>query len=717
MDESELHNVVTNLYRQAENYVQNTQVESERETTLRYYQSKPYGDEREGMSSFVSAEVLETVNWLLPGVNKKFQYGKKAVEFDATHDTDGAGGDPLRDFILGKVSEEQAEDATVYVNHVYYEENEGFKHFEAVSWDGMVSKTGIMKHYWREREVQTFQRIFEQDPVAVEMRFDPDELPDHIQAEYTVLREYEAADGSPQIDIEVKRTATVQGTQIDVVAPEDFLVLPGDDFVHDEMRGCFERIRKTRGEWIAEGLDEALVMEIPANSTETEELTVIRENTSTTGIAGGSVDPMQEEVLCIECYLMYDLDGDGVPERIRVLPGGEGGQVFIEAEPYDGVPYTDFCPFRVPHTFYGDCPADRVADLQRLTSELLRQSLDYGVEVNTPTVAIGEGGERSDGSTMIDLLDRSTGGAIRVADVGQITWNRPPDPSQLNQQLMQWAKQKTVARTGASEVQPASDPNSLQPGSATETLDRRQASDEIKDYIAASYADSLGRVFKKILYLEVLHADRPKTIKVGKEFRTIDPRTLPRELNVRVNVGLGSGSKNATIAYLAGVKENQTDLVDRYGWADENPGRGFVTKSQYFNTCRDMVRAMGFDDPDRYYSDPTGKGEFQIPPEVLAQVQMQAQQEAAQSVLVQLEKYKVDTEAQVDMAKIRADLEKAMMQTGQRDTESRRETAQKEADSRRDADTKRFTVVEEQATERQEIAANVAYGMNSRNSA
>ena len=56
--ESELHNVVTNLYRQAENYVQNTQVESERETTLRYYQSKPYGDEREGMSSFVSAEVL-----------------------------------------------------------------------------------------------------------------------------------------------------------------------------------------------------------------------------------------------------------------------------------------------------------------------------------------------------------------------------------------------------------------------------------------------------------------------------------------------------------------------------------------------------------------------------------------------------------------------------------------------------------------------------------
>ena len=649
-------------------------------------------------------------------MNKKFQFSKKAVEFEATHDTEGEGGDELRNLVLGKISDQVAERATTYVNHVYYVENQGFKLFETVSWDGMVSKTGVMKHYWREKKVQTFQRVFELEPEVVDAVMAQD-FPDHIEVDYEITREYEGPSGEALVDIEIKRTATLSGTKLEAPAPEDFLVLPGDDYVHDEMRGCFERIRKTRGEWIAEGYDADVIMSIPTTTYESEEIRVVRDNTAGSAGLSSNLDPMNEEVICIEAYIMVDRDGDGIPERRRCLLGGDNAQKFIEDEPYDGVPYTDFCPFRMPHTFYGDCPADRVADLQRLNSELIRQQLDYGVELNTPTIHLGRGAERADGTTMVDVLDRSTGGVIRVEDVNQIRGDRPPDMSNLNQYLSQFVKQKTVARTGASEIQPASDPNSLQPGSATETWDRRMSSDEIKDYIAASYADSLGRVFQKILRLEVMHADRPKTIKVGKEFQTIDPRILPREMSIKVNVGLGSGSKAQTVAYLMGIKKSQEEQVAAYGWADENPARGFVTKNQYFNTCRDIVRAMGFDDPDRYFSDPTGKSELQIPPEMLAAVQQKAMQEAMQSALVQLEKYKVD-------ANVRAKIETEMIRAQQKESESEREaavdmaaTAQKDEDSRRDAETKRFEIVAEQSTARQEIAADVEMGrrVNARN--
>lgn len=713
MKDKELRTVTAQLYNAARSYVENTEVEAERETTLRFYKSRPYGDEKEGMSSFVTAEVLEAVTWILPGVNKKFTYSERACEFLATSDEEGLGGDRVRDMILDKISEEFAQDATDYCNDDFYKRNDGFKVFEAVSWDGMVSKTGVMKHWWAEKNEQTFRRFFELNADDVEALMLED-TPDNVEVEYTELRRYDGPEPNPLfdpeaeegpdnrpmqqlVDIEVKKTAKTAGMRYESIAPEDFLVLPGDDYVHEDMRGCFERIHKARWQLLDMGIDEDVALSIPAWNVETEEMTIVREGYSTTG--SSSADEWQDDVILIQAYVHVDQDGDGTNELRRVLCGGDGAQIFIESEAVSEIPYTDFCPFRIPHTFYGDCVADRVADLQRLSSENIRQQLDYGVEINTPTIILGKGAERKSGETIRDINERSTGGVIRAEDAMQIRWDRPPDISPLAEKIDRWVKQKTIARTGASEVQPASDPNSLQPGSATETIDRRQASDEIKDWIAASYADSMKRVFKRTLMLNVRHSTKPRTIRVGDHFKTIDARLLPPDLEVRVNVGLGSGTKQATMAYLGQIKQDQQQLVAVFGWADDNPAQGFVTRNQYFNACKDYVRAAGFDDPHRYYTDPTGKGEMQISPQILAEIQRKALEEAQQNVMVQLQKYAIDKQAATDIqeAMIKAQVE-------------REKTAQKETDSRRDAQTDRFKVIEGEATERQAIAANITMG-------
>ena len=719
MSDQDFLKTVSNLVSSAKSYAKNTRVEREREVTLRYYFGEPYGDETVERSSFITQDVMETVTWLLPPIKKKFLWSNRPVEFANTHDTHDMGGDAISNFIAGKVSEEQSEDATEYVGHVFYRENEGYKVLSDVIWDAAVSKTGIMQHQYKEWTEQTSHRFFNLDEAQVDALMAQD-MPDGVTANYEVDERRPMLDdmGNPVIgpngepvevvDVTVTRTQEMHGTVVSSVPPEDAFVVAGDLYIWEGMQGFFHRIKRPRFEWLDEGFDEDCVRDMPAETVETEELKITRQGRSTTAVS--NVDAWQQEVTGWQCFVRVDKDGDGTHELIRVTMAGEGIEYIMtkDGEPdyevVNEIPYTDFCLMRIPHAFYGECPADRVANLQLLSTTVMRSTMDYFYEVNTPTVVVGQGGEREDGSTLRDLVERSPGSYVRAEDATQLRiGDRPPDMSPLALQLNQWIDDKVVTRTGSMKMAPASDPNSLQPGSATEVMDRRTTHDEIIDDMAGSIADSLRRVFLQILKTESRYADKPKTIMVKDRWKTIDPRHFPTDMGIKVNVGLGSGITEKRTQQLVALTQKQTELIAQFGFADDNPGQGFVTRNQYYNTCQDLVKAMGLDESSRYFSDPTGKGEFQVPPQILAQIEAQAMQKAQESVLVQLEKYKVDKDTQTKV-------QVAMLQAQQRDTESERETAQKERDSQRDAETEVYTTNVKEATKRQEIAADIATG-------
>ncbi len=82
-----------------------------------------------------------------------------------------------------------------------------------------------------------------------------------------------------------------------------------------------------------------------------------------------------KNVLYVEHYLFYDLDGDGIDERVRVCTAGEGVNV-INVEQWDDLPIVMFSPDPEPHTAIGSCPADYVIPIQRAKSQILRDTLD-----------------------------------------------------------------------------------------------------------------------------------------------------------------------------------------------------------------------------------------------------------------------------------------------------------------------------------------------------
>ena len=74
---------------------------SERKDLLDYYKGEPYGNERVGFSSVVTREVMEAVEWAMPGIVRVFMSGDQVVSFSP----------------VGPEDEEAAEQETDIVNH------------------------------------------------------------------------------------------------------------------------------------------------------------------------------------------------------------------------------------------------------------------------------------------------------------------------------------------------------------------------------------------------------------------------------------------------------------------------------------------------------------------------------------------------------------------------------------------------------------------------
>jgi hypothetical protein len=90
----------------------------------------------EGRSQAVSTDVADTVEGLMPQLMEIFAGGDEVVRFDPVGPQDAAA----------------AEQETDYVNHVFMQKNPGFLILYSFIKDALLSKVGIAKVWWEERE-------------------------------------------------------------------------------------------------------------------------------------------------------------------------------------------------------------------------------------------------------------------------------------------------------------------------------------------------------------------------------------------------------------------------------------------------------------------------------------------------------------------------------------------------------------------------------------
>ena len=113
-----------------------SEISSQREKSMEYFYGEPFGNEEDGRSQVVITDVQDTLMWMLPSLMRIFTAGDRVVKY----------------LPVGPEDEEVAEQATKYVNHVFYKQNIGFMVLYNLFLDALLQKVGSVKHFWEETE-------------------------------------------------------------------------------------------------------------------------------------------------------------------------------------------------------------------------------------------------------------------------------------------------------------------------------------------------------------------------------------------------------------------------------------------------------------------------------------------------------------------------------------------------------------------------------------
>ncbi len=640
MNDTELKSIVMSEVTQAATY-QDTWQSRDREEAMRYYLGEPFGDEQEGRSSVVSRDVSDTVEWILPSLLRIFASGDKVVEFAPA----------------GPEDESVAEQATDYANWIM-EQNESF--LLQYNWikDALLQRNGVIKITWeKETEVCTEEREgLNDDELLLFMESVPGEAKVVSHSEEMLdLPDIDPATGQPlQMrlhSVKVKWEETEGELCIEGVPPEEFLISRRAKSLEDA-GFVGHRVILTRSELVEQGFDPDIVADIPTYSAidyAPEKLARFNEDAMTPD----HQDESMQEVAVVEAYIKVDYDGDGIAEWRKVLVAGDdaSGEILENEEWTLGcVPFASLSPILMPHTFFGRSVADLVMDIQRIKSVLLRQMLD-GLYLSTnPRTEVVDGQVNLD-----DLLTSRPGGLVRVKAPGMMREIATQWPGQQAFPMLNYIDQVRQERSGASAQGMGPDSNALQNVSATAFNGQLDMARQRVELIARIFAETgYKRLFRLMLKFISTYQDKAKTIKLRNEWVPIDPRGWNAEMDVRVNVGLGTGNKDAMLGHLMAVAGKQEQIIQLAG--PDNPLCGLA---EYHNTLKQMITNAGLGDPQQFFKDPQQAAMQPQPPKPdpkMMELQQQGQIEQAKMQMdAEVSAAKLQQEAQFSAAKLQAE--------------------------------------------------------------
>jgi hypothetical protein len=100
---------------------------------------------QDGRSRAVSTDVADTIEGLMPNLMDIFAGSDEVVRFEP----------------VGPEDEAAAQQETDYVNHVFMQQNPGFMILYSFIKDALLSKVGIVKVWWEEREEESRETYYD----------------------------------------------------------------------------------------------------------------------------------------------------------------------------------------------------------------------------------------------------------------------------------------------------------------------------------------------------------------------------------------------------------------------------------------------------------------------------------------------------------------------------------------------------------------------------
>lgn len=632
MDRSALRAMLSAQKTAAMAATQSSKLSKERDEALMYYMGDMSADlpTIEGRSKAVSTDVADTIEGLMPQLMEIFAGSEEVVEFNP----------------VGPEDVEPARQETDYINHVFMQQNPGFLVLYSFIKDALLSKVGIVKVWWEEREEEENETYYDlTDGEFAMIAADPDvEITEHTENPVNDPNIEQALQTKATHDVTVTKSKTFAEAKVLGVPPEEFGIEKSARSIRT-CNYCFHKVLKTESELIAQGYDKTQVRQLPtyANVTNPEEVNRDSVDESQQQWGGDQINQDTRQIEIIEHYIRMDYEGRGKTCLYRVTTGGEADEILKldgkdDIIEFDQIPFAAMTPIIVTHRFFGRSLADLVKEIQKIKTALFRSLLDNAYLAANPSVEVAE--SHSSETTLDDLLVSRHGKLIRTKMPGGINWQEVPTIGNFVYPMLEYMDSTREMRTGVTRQGQGIDADALQNQSATAVNQLYSMAQARMRLIARIFAETGIKDLFTLLHATIRkHGQQAQTYRLRNQWVNVDPRQWKKRNDMTVHVGLGSGGKAEQMSLMTLIANYQEKAL-------AGGMTNLVTPQNLYNTAKDLTRIAGKKDVDAYFSDPSKMPPQQQPPDPkLLELQMKDE----------LENKKAQADAQHQMAKLQAD--------------------------------------------------------------
>ena len=565
-------NIVRSERQQSVGFEHDNVLLTEREQALNYFKGQM--DDMPSLpnrSSAVSTDIADAIETVLPDLIDIFVGGDDVAMFKA----------------MSQQDEQAAEQETEYVNQVVYQENDGFLILYSMFKDALQSKTGVVKFWWEKKPIKP--EYFEGKSI-IELAL--------LGSDGTVEDfEQDGQDETGQPTFSLTLTNEDPGGEVKImpVPPEDFTVARDTVSLADTTY-CAFRTRPRAQDLIAQGIDASIVEDLPPyGQTSDDQVQLARDTAGEHSDQHNVVGPWNlRQVEVIEHFVRVDADEDGTPELWRILTGGNE-TMLIEKEQIDRLPFAAITPFIVTHRFYGESIADRLIQIQRIKTALLRMWLDSGYFALNQRHEVSAQGSTE--FTISDLLRNEPGLPVRVKSAGTVTPIPSPGLGFDVSAAMEYVSTMSEQRTGVVRNAQGLNPDTLHDTAGGMEKLMTAAQKRVR-MIARIFAETgVKDMFLGVHALLRKHKHLT-TAKVGGQWTPVDCSEWAERTKMTVSIGRSEAEEAMA---LQGVLAVQKEIIGLQGGA-QGP---LVTLENVYAAATRATEKAGEKDADRYFTDPS----------------------------------------------------------------------------------------------------------------
>ena len=585
----------------AENYQDTVILPTVKERYEIYYADKDYYARKlprlSKVSSLVSTDVTDTIEWALPSLIKVFTGGDEVVTVQGSSEEDDRNAEIMQQLLVYQLQRQNRFFPILY------------------NWmkDALITGMGIIKCYWDRKEdyqlleqsmnMRAFQELTQQN-VEIQSVEGPDMF-GIVRVQYL----------SPYY---VKNAPVIENILVsELLYSSDAKSLDEANFVAHKKKVTMSYLREREQQGIYANVDQITPKPKTGIMNDDQVEQVIGDN-----YQGSSqeADDARAEVTLYECYTKLDWNNDGVLEDMIITIVDD---VILRVEPnYMGRhPFFAISPTKDPHRIWVKRSyAELIGELQDLKVALTRQIVQNIALTNDPKMILAE--------DAINIDDYVKGRAVirKKANhpMQDVAMSMPVNQlSPYTYQFLEYIESQKENRTGITRYNQGLDANTLNK-TATGISQIMGASTQRLELIARMFAETgVYELFRFMIGLNQKFIDQNTVIRLTNKELAISPDDLQGNFDLIVNAGISIASKESTQLMLQSML---TALMQVRG-----AGIPIVTPDNVYNLFKKWIEAAGFKNYADYITDPAVvqqriATEYQLKMQVLASLPPQAAQ-------------------------------------------------------------------------------------------